>query len=177
MKFVNPSNTIIHLGLTHGMSVADVGAGAGAWTLAAAEQVGDDGKVVALEIRKELVSKIQALAEETGYNNVEVLWADVEREGGTKLKDNSMDALIVSNLLFQIQDKETFAGELGRILREKGKMLVVGWSDSHGGVGPANDDVVREEAAKELFSRHSFRHDEDVPAADHHYAFVMRYES
>ena len=41
------------------MSVADFGAGSGAYSIAAAQTVGDSGKVYAIEVQKDLLAKIK----------------------------------------------------------------------------------------------------------------------
>ena len=69
------------------MHVADLGAGSGHYTLAAAKKVGESGRVYAIEVQKDLLTRIKNLAQTEHINNVEVIWGDVENRGGTKLKD------------------------------------------------------------------------------------------
>lgn len=154
------------------MHVADLGAGSAAYTIAAGQQVGNSGKVYAVEVQKDLLSNIKNLALKQGLSNVDVIWGDIESPGGTKIKDHSIDAAIVSNVLFQAEDKKGLVLEVKRILKPKGRVLVVDWKDSFGGMGPHNDHVVSEDFAKKLFIEHGFTIDRIISAGDHHYGFI-----
>ena len=45
--------------------------------------------------------------------------------GGTKIKDSIVDAVIRSNVLFQLEDKNIFILEVKRILKPGGKALLL----------------------------------------------------
>ena len=103
--FTNPEQNILHLGLTEGMRVADFGAGTGFYSKACSPKVGYSGKVYAIEVQKDLVKKLESEIKQWGFSNIECIWGDIERRGGTKIADRSMDAVIISNVLFQAEDK------------------------------------------------------------------------
>lgn len=172
MTFSDPQKNIDQFGLIEGMRVADLGAGSGAYTLAAARQVGTSGKVYAVEVQKELLSNLKNAATKQGVFNVEVIWGDIERNGATKLKDNTIDAVIISNVLFQAEDKSGLIAEVKRILKPKGKALVVDWKESFGGMGPHPDHVVRETEAKKIFEAGGFSIERSIGAGEHHYGFI-----
>ena len=172
MTFSDPQKNIQQFGLIEGMKVADLGAGSAAYTIAAAAQVGTSGRVYAVEVQKELISNIKNTALKQGLSNVEVIWGDIESLGGTKIKDHSIDAVIVSNVLFQAEDRQGLISEVKRILKPKGRVLVVDWKDSFGGMGPHADHVVSEQSAKKLFEESGFSLERSIPAGDHHYGFI-----
>lgn len=62
MSFTDPQNNIDQFDLDSGMRVADLGAGSGAYSVAAAKKVGGDGRVYAVEVQKDLLEKIHNLA-------------------------------------------------------------------------------------------------------------------
>ncbi len=97
MAFSDPTSNIEQFSLQYGMRVADFGAGSGFYSLAAARAVGPHGHVYALDVQKDLLAKIKNDAVKANLANIEVLWADVEKPGGSKLKDRSLDAVIISN--------------------------------------------------------------------------------
>jgi len=172
MAFSDPEHNIAQFKLDERMTVADLGAGSGAYTIAAAERVRDFGRVYAVEVQRDLLPRIKNLASSKGLSNVEVLWGDIEGEGGTKIADGVVDAAIVSNILFQVEDKKGFIKELRRILKSGGKVLVVDWKDSFGNMGPAPDAVYTAPAARELFEKGGFAIKQEIDAGDHHYGFV-----
>ncbi len=174
MAFSNPEHNIAQLNLLHGAHVADLGAGSGHYTLAAAKAVGQLGKVYCVEVQKELLSKVKNDAQREHLTNVEVVWADIEKKGGTKLGDGAMDAVIISNVLFQAEDKPGLVAEAARILKSGGKALVIDWSDMKGIGGPNPAHLVTKETALSYFQKTGLHHDADISAGDHHYGFIMK---
>lgn len=177
MSFANPQHNIDQFDLQPGMQVADFGAGTGAYSIAAAKKVGPDGKVIALEVQKDLLDKIRQNASNEHIFNIEVFWRDLEKEGGTKLNDASMDAVILSNLLFQVEKKEAVIKEVKRVLKANRKVLFIDWSDSAGGLGPIDDHVFYPDQAKKIFMENNFEYVRDIYAGDNHYGMIFRKEA
>jgi ubiquinone/menaquinone biosynthesis C-methylase UbiE len=173
-RFSDPKSNIEQFGLHAGMSVADFGSGSGHYTLAASEAVGESGRVYAIDIQQELLKKVKNLSRSERKNNIEVIWGDIEEDGGTKLRDGAVDAVIISNVLFQADDKDTAVAEAKRVLKPKGRLLLIDWSDSFGNIGPMEENVVRESEAKRLFERSGFEYVRDIDAGRHHYGLVFR---
>jgi len=172
-NFTNPVENINALGVFDGMVVADLGAGTGAYTIPLAERVGETGRVYAVEVQKEFLSNIKDAAAARGFKNVEVIWGDIERLGGTKIKDASIDAVVISNVLFQAEDKPGLLLETKRILKPGGKLLLIDWKDSFANLGPAPLMVVTADMARELAVREGFLVAKEIPAGEHHYGFIM----
>ena len=140
----------MYLGLREGMLVADFGTGSGHYAMEASQMVGNSGRVYAIDIQQARVKKVKNLATAEKRDNIDVLWGDIEQVGGTKLGDEAVDAVIIANDLFQVEEKNNVIIEARRILKPKGKVLVVDWLDSFGGIGPAPENIVRESEAREL---------------------------
>ncbi|MDO8604189.1 MAG: methyltransferase domain-containing protein [bacterium] len=171
--FTNPEVNIKALGIHEGMVIADLGAGIGAYTLPLAEKVGETGRVYAVEVQKDFLTNIKNEATNRGLKNVELLWGDIERLGGTKIKDGVCDAVVVSNVLFQAEDKQGLLREAKRILKIGGKLLLIDWSDSFNNLGPSPKMVVTKDSARALCEAEGFVIKDEVPAGAHHYGFVM----
>jgi ubiquinone/menaquinone biosynthesis C-methylase UbiE len=172
--FSNPQNNIDQFGVEVGEKVVDIGAGSGFYAIALATAVGRTGKVFAIEIQKDLLERLRNNAYKAGLFNIEAIWGDVERIGGTKLQDNFVSKIVVANILFQISDKASFVKEVRRVLRPSGKLLVIDWADSFGGTGPQTTDVVAKETARKIFSEAGFDFEREIEAGDHHYGLVFR---
>ena len=174
MRFADPKANIHAFRLGPGMLVADFGAGIGAYTLAAAHAVGRRGRVYAIDVQQELLGRIKSAASREKLENVEIVWGDIESKGGSKLPDESVDAVIISNALFLMEHKDGAVEEVSRILRKKGKALVIDWKDSFGGLGPVESAVITEKEARALFERHGFLPERDIQAGAHHYGIVFK---
>lgn len=172
-SFTNPENNIRELGAHEGMMVADLGAGTGAYTIPLARIVGESGRVYAVEVQKDFLSNIKSAATAQGLKNVEFIWGDIERPLGTKIKEGSIDAVVISNVLFQAEDKTGLIREARRLLKTGGKMLLIDWKESFGGLGPSKNMVVPPDIAKGLCEREGFVLKKDFDAGEHHYGLVM----
>jgi len=171
-NFADPEVNIKQLDLALGSRVADFGAGSGAYTLAAARAVGERGKVYAVDVQKELLTKLSAHASAENVSNVEVIWGDLDRVGGSKILDETMDAVIISNLLFQSEDKQSLLLEAKRVLKAGGKALIIDWSESYGGLGPSPAHIVSLDEAKKMVSEAGFTISKEFNAGAHHWGMV-----
>lgn len=175
-NFSNPNQILEEVGITKASVVADLGAGSGHYTFAAARMSGMDGKVYALEVQKDLVEKLKSEAERNHLTNVSPIWCNIEKIGGTKLADNVVDLAIIANVLFQVEDRKDFLKEVFRIVKPRGRVLLIDWSDSYGGMGPASNAVIKEIDADTLFSQNGFKKDRNVNAGEHHYGIIFTKE-
>lgn len=172
MGFVTPHAVLEKLHLRGDEKIIDIGAGSGTYSIEAAKLL-TSGKVYAVDVNKDMLARLIQEAQSLGLPNVESIWADVEVAHATKLHDNYIDVAIMSNVLFQLEDIHGALNEIHRVVRPGGKVLVIDWSDSFGGMGPASDAVVSKEKAKEILSTHNFSGFEEVEVGDHHYGYIM----
>ncbi len=170
--FTDPVKNLKAFGLREDMIVADMGAGSGFYTIPAAEMV-PKGKVYAIEIQKDFLTTIKNKAAEAHLDNIECLLGDVEKIGGTKIKDKVVDVVISSNILFQIEDKDKFIEEAKRILKPGGKILLIDWSDSPSSIGLGFDKIVPKYTAREMFEKNGFIWERDISALEHHYGMIL----
>ncbi len=172
--FMEPSAILAQCHLQSTDSVADFGAGSGFISRAAAALV-PQGNVFAIEIHRDIVARLTREVQDMGIKNMHPLWGDIEVAGGSKLGDGSMDFLILSNTLFHLEDKEGCLREASRVLKPEGRMLIVDWSESFGGMGPRPQDVVTKDVARALAERAGFAVVNDtLPGGDHHYAILLK---
>lgn len=174
MKFVVPEVVASQFHLHEGDQVADFGAGSGYFLKVLSQAVGADGHVYACEIQKTLVEKVGTQVQQQGLHNVDTVWCDLETPGGSKLADAVLDAGILVNTLYQIEERDIAVLEMGRTLRPGGKLLVIDWADTVPGLGPTSDRLLDAEACANLFEANGFVLDRDFPAGAHHYGLAFR---
>ncbi len=171
--FSNPKKNLDILGITQGMKVVDFGAGAGFYSLEMAKRVGPSGAVYAVDVLDKLLHKIKIEGEINDLNNIQFIHADLEKPDTVPLKEGLVDAVVIANVLFQIDNKENIANSAKKVLRKGGKLLVIDWADSFGGLGPQPDFVFGKEKAIELFSALGFNIVNKFNAGDHHYGIIF----
>ena len=172
--FMDPKSMLSLCNLQTTDSVADFGAGSGFLARAAASLV-PHGNVFAIEINKDIVARLTRETVELHLDNVHPIWGDIEIAGGSKLDNQSMDFVILSNVMFHLDDKSGCVAEVLRVLKSGGRALVVDWSESFGGMGPIASAVFSKDRAIELFTKAGFAVANDaLGAGDHHYAILFR---
>lgn len=174
MSFASPEKNITLLGLSAGKSVADLGAGTGHYAFAAAKIIGAEGHVYAVDIQKDLLDRLHKEVEQKNIHNIDVVWGDIETVGGTKLKTDAVDAVIASNILFQVESKSGFIHEVKRILKKGGLVLVIDWAESFAGLGPDPQHVISEEITRNLFENNGFALEKTFDAGAHHYGLIFK---
>lgn len=173
MQFAEPQSNVLQMGLREGQKVAELGVGSGHYALVAAHIVGPSGRVYAIDVQEELVAHVRDAAAKRHLRNVEGIWGNIEKPGGTKLRPQAVDAVILSNTLFQLEHPDAAVAEIRRILKPGGKLLVIDWAGSYAGMGPTPEQVVPEHAAEALFITAGFHKVKDFRAGAHHYAIVF----
>ncbi len=170
MSFLTPEHLVRELYLKPSDRVADIGCGTGVYTIALAHDVGITGQVYAVDVHREALHTLAGTLDKRGIINVEMIWADVESQ--IPIDAYSLDAVVLSNTLFQFEKKEKALVNIARLIKPEGLLLVVDWSDSHGGLGPHSEHILKEEDAISLVQKHGFRIQKRLPAGDYHYAFL-----
>ncbi len=172
--FSDPVKNVDQCGLQAGMEIADFGSGSGFYTIASAKSLMATGRVYAIDAQKDLLTKLKNTATREGLYNVEVVWGDIEKAGGAKLRDGSVDFVFLCNILFQVDEKENVIKEAKRILKSSGKTLVVDWTDSFGGIGPKPADIVKKTDVMSMFEKEGFHLDREISAGGHHYGLIFK---
>ncbi len=171
--FSDPQKNIAELNIQDGMKVVDLGAGSGFYAIEAAKKVGSRGLVYAVDVQQELLNKIKNGAALVGLRNIETVWGNIEKIGGTKLRENIADCVIISNTLFQIApaDRDNLALETKRLLKPGGKLLVVDWM---AGSPMSPKTLVPRIFAEGLFQKVGFVLEKTFDAGDHHYGIILK---
>jgi tRNA(1-methyladenosine) methyltransferase and related methyltransferases len=103
--FSDPRENVLQLGLHEGMKVGDFGAGSGHYARAAAAVVGSSGKVYAIDVQEDVLKHLKLNLPERYQGIVDTLWGDIEKPLGTHLREASLDAAILANTFFQIENR------------------------------------------------------------------------
>lgn len=171
--FSSPHENVLQMGLREGMKVGDFGAGSGHYARAAAAVVGRGGKVYAIDVQEDVLKHLKLNTHAHHQSVIDTVWGDIEKPGGTHLRDASLDAAILANTFFQIENRFGLLGEMKRVLKPGGKLLVVDWAGSYGGMGPALEKVVPEHEAEAFFINGGFYKVKSFRGGPHHYGIVF----
>jgi ubiquinone/menaquinone biosynthesis C-methylase UbiE len=116
--------TVERLRLPHGAHVLDVCCGTGASALPAAQAVGREGQVIAVDLAGELLKLGHAKAQTAGLQNVEFRRGDMT---GLGFPDRHFDAVVCVFGIFFVPDMEHQVAELWRMVRPGGQLAITTW--------------------------------------------------
>ncbi len=114
-------------GISAGMRVLDVAAGAGDQTLDAAAIAGSGGSVVATDISPAILEYAKANAARAGFANVETVTADGE---ALPYADSSFDAAVCRLGLMFLADPLKGLQEIHRVLKSGGRLCTLVFSSA-----------------------------------------------
>lgn len=155
------------------MKVGDFGAGTGHYARTAAAVVGPSGKVYAVDVQEDILKHLRLNTHNQYQSTITTVWGDIEKPGGTHLREASLDAVILANTLFQIEHRDRLLAEIQRVLKPGGKFMLVDWAGSYGGMGPVPNRVVSEHEAEDFFISSGFHKVKSFRAGPHHYGILF----
>ena len=103
-------------GIAEGMKVLDVGSGAGDVALTLAEFVGEEGKVIGVDVNPDILKTAQVRADAGGFSNIEFIAGDTR----TLELPNDFDAVVGRLVLMYMGDPAEALGHLATHLRPGG---------------------------------------------------------
>jgi ubiquinone/menaquinone biosynthesis C-methylase UbiE len=121
-----PVRVMDEIGVRPGLTVADVGAGAGWFTFYLADRVGSSGRVIAQDIDARALNAVRERCAEQGVSNVSVLVGEME---DPKLPAGAVDLALMVNVLSALGNANAtnFLGNLARGLKPDGRLVIIDW--------------------------------------------------
>jgi ubiquinone/menaquinone biosynthesis C-methylase UbiE len=104
-----------------GERILEIGPGTGYYTLDLATWVGPDGSLEILDIQQEMLDHTMDRVGERGLGNVTAARGDAQ---ALPFDDASVDAVVLTTVLGEIPDQAAALGEIARVLRPGGRLVV-----------------------------------------------------
>jgi predicted methyltransferase len=137
-----PDQIMDVLGIADGAAVADIGAGAGWFTIRLARRVGPNGMVYAQDVQPQMLAAVRRRVAREGLGNVETRLASGR---SPNLPARALDAVLVVDVYSEVEvgDRVTFLRNLAAALKPPGRIGIVNYRPGRGGPGPAPSEGAR----------------------------------
>jgi ubiquinone/menaquinone biosynthesis C-methylase UbiE len=122
--FLPRKNILKEIGIKPGYRVLDFGCGPGAYITGTSELVGRSGIIYALDIHPLAIQMVQSIASKNKLKNIEIIQSDCK----TQLPDNSIDVVLLYDVIHGLGDRNRVLEELHRVLKPTG---ILSLSDHH----------------------------------------------
>jgi predicted methyltransferase len=136
-----PDQIMDALGIADGSKVADIGAGAGWFTMRLARRVGPNGVVYSTDVQREMLDVIRRRVAREGLQNVRLLQGGDDSLGLPSA--GALDAVLAVDVYPEVKDRVTFLRNLATALKPDGRIGIVNYKLGGGGPGPAPSEGVR----------------------------------
>jgi ubiquinone/menaquinone biosynthesis C-methylase UbiE len=108
-------------GIEEGMIVVDYGCGPGRYAVGLAKLVGNRGMVYAVDIHELAIEMVRKKIEKSGIRNIKPILANGY---DSTLPDDTADVICAIDMFFIIKNPVEFLGELKRIIKEDGMLVI-----------------------------------------------------
>jgi len=169
-EFLRVPEILHHLDLKPDMVAAEFGCGSAVFSLELAKQLAN-GKVYGLDIQEEKLSALQGKAHVQHIANIQTIHCDLEANNGSTLPANSLDVVLIPNVLFQAENRRAIMAEAQRILKSKGQLLVIDWLKATPFSPTTN--LVKPEEVKQIAATLHLAFKKEFGAGDYHYALIF----
>ena len=105
-----------------GMTVADIGAGEGYYTVRLAERVGADGRVLAQDISREALDRLGRRVERERLENISIKFGDADNP---QLPADSFDRIFMVHMYHEVTEPYAFLWNMWPALGAGGQIVVV----------------------------------------------------
>ena len=110
------------LNLRPGVVLADIGAGAGAFSIPFAEAVRPSGKILAADLSQDLLDYINEKASEANLDNIETILA---RADHPNLPSNEVDIAFFHDVFHNVPDRQAYLAILAESLKPGGRIAII----------------------------------------------------
>lgn len=123
MEWVHPyaEKRVSSFGIREGMTIIDYGCGPGRYTVPMAQIVGEQGKVIAVDLVKIAGEEVENRAQKYGLHNVQFKLA---QGYDSKVDTGIADMVVALDMFFMVESPTEFLTELSRISKKDGILVI-----------------------------------------------------
>ncbi|MBS7637926.1 arsenite methyltransferase [Candidatus Bathyarchaeota archaeon] len=107
--------------IKEGGTVLDLGSGSGFDCFLASKRVGEDGKIIGVDMAPEMINRAREAARKGNYKNMDFILGDIEK---LPVADNSVDVVISNCVINLSPNKKRVFDEAFRVIKSCGRLMI-----------------------------------------------------
>jgi ubiquinone/menaquinone biosynthesis C-methylase UbiE len=115
-----PESALDQMGVQKGMTVADIGAGTGYFSIRLARRVGPTGRVYANDVQPEMLDRIRQKSEKLDLRNIETVLGS---EADPKLPAGKMDLILMVDVYHEFSQPQRMLDAIRTALKPDGRLV------------------------------------------------------
>jgi len=174
-KIVDTPTLFKTLKLQQGITFVDIGCGKGEYSLAAAQLIGENGKVIAVDQWEDGIIQLREEAQKQGLEMIEGHVGDVSKE--IPADDQSVDIGFMGAVLHGLIANDIFEGtmkEVLRVLKPGGLLAITEWRKIEGHPGPSINIRLSENEVEQRMNPFGFVKENIAELGPYFYLITMR---
>jgi ubiquinone/menaquinone biosynthesis C-methylase UbiE len=168
-KWQDPKEILTEIGLMPGMVFVDLGCGDGYFAIPAALMVGQEGKVIAIDIDEDAIGRLRQQAVEEGLGQ---LSAEVRAAEETIACEGCADFVFFGINLHDFADPAQVIRNAKRMLRPGGRLVDLDWKAEPMPFGPPLEKRFALVKARQLIESAGFHVTSVAEAGPYHYIII-----
>jgi ubiquinone/menaquinone biosynthesis C-methylase UbiE len=170
-KWQNPEAILTEAGVKSGLTLMDIGCGAGFFTLPAARLVGPGGKVYGLDIDESGIRELRRKALREGLNNLELITGAAE---DALLCQGCADIIFFGIVLHDFESPLKVLQNARKMIKADGRLVDLDWKKIKMEIGPPLEIRFAEDAAARLIESAGFKTERIQDSGEYHYVVTAR---
>ena len=143
----NPEEIIKHLELNPSTILVDLGCGGGYFSIPISSKV---KKIYAIDVQKEMLDYLENKIQKQNIKNIETL---LSKDNNIPIQSESIDVLLSVNTFHEFQNRDSMINEICRVLKHKGKAVLVDFKKESTEFGPPLHIRISKEQAIDAFKK------------------------
>ena len=115
-----PESALDQMGVQRGLTVADIGAGTGYFSIRLARRVGPTGRVYANDVQPEMLDRIRQKSEKLDLRNIETVLGS---EADPKLPAGKMDLILMVDVYHEFSQPQRMLDAIRTALKPDGRLV------------------------------------------------------
>lgn len=166
-KILPPEKTLIESGLKTGMTMVDIGCGSGYFAIPGAKIVGKNGKVIAVDIQKEMLDKLK---QNNPPENIQIILAPSDYS--FPIENETSDFTLLAFVTHENSDLEKFFNEIKRITKKDGRIVILEWKKQKEEKGPPFEERLDRNELVSFLNKMKFKIIENSELNESHYKLI-----